>query len=310
MKYYLAPMEGLTGYVFRRAYHNHFHNIDKYFTPFIVNKKMSNKEIRDIHPDNNKGIEVVPQIMSNRVDDFLSVTKELTTYGYDTVNLNLGCPSGTVTAKRRGAGFLAVPDRLEEFLAEIYEKSTVKISIKTRIGMKDEGEWERILQIYEKFPIEELIIHPRLQADFYRGGVRMDTYQKAVETINVPLCYNGDIDSVEKYEEFCKAFPQTERIMIGRGMIKNPGLIQEIKGEPGMTKEILRAFYEELFEGYQEVLCGDKQMLFKMKEIWSYLGQNFTDSEKYMKKIRKANRLSEYDVIVQALFREQELLTK
>lgn len=310
MKYYLAPMEGLTGYVFRRAYHNHFHNIDKYFTPFIVNKKMSNKEIRDIHPDNNKGMEVVPQIMSNRVDDFLSVTKELTTYGYDTVNLNLGCPSGTVTAKRRGAGFLAVPDQLEEFLAEIYEKSTVKISIKTRIGMKDEGEWERILQIYEKFPIEELIIHPRLQADFYRGGVRMDTYQKAVETINVPLCYNGDIDSVEKYEEFCKAFPQTERIMIGRGMIKNPGLIQEIKGEPGMTKEILRAFYEELFEGYQEVLCGDKQMLFKMKEIWSYLGQNFTDSEKYMKKIRKANRLSEYDVIVQALFREQELLTK
>ena len=310
MKYYLAPLEGLTGYVFRRAYHNHFHNIDKYFTPFIVNKKMSNKEIRDIHPDNNKGMEVVPQIMSNRVDDFLSVTKELTTYGYDTVNLNLGCPSGTVTAKRRGAGFLAVPDQLEEFLAEIYEKSTVKISIKTRIGMKDEGEWERILQIYEKFPIEELIIHPRLQADFYRGGVRMDTYQKAVETINVPLCYNGDIDSVEKYEEFCKAFPQTERIMIGRGMIKNPGLIQEIKGEPGMTKEILRAFYEELFEGYQEVLCGDKQMLFKMKEIWSYLGQNFTDSEKYMKKIRKANRLSEYDVIVQALFREQELLTK
>lgn len=310
MKYYLAPMEGLTGYVFRRAYHNHFHNIDKYFTPFIVNKKMSNKEIRDIHPDNNKGMEVVPQIMSNRVDDFLSVTKELTTYGYDTVNLNLGCPSGTVTAKRRGAGFLAVPDQLEEFLAEIYEKSTVKISIKTRIGMKDEGEWERILQIYEKFPIEELIIHPRLQADFYRGGVRMDTYQKAVETINVPLCYNGDIDSVEKYEEFCKAFPQTERIMIGRGMIKNPGLIQEIKGEPGMTKEILRAFYEELFEGYQEVLCGDKQMLFKMKEIWSYLGQNFTDSEKYMKKIRKANRLSEYEVIVQALFREQELLTK
>lgn len=310
MKYYLAPMEGLTGYVYRRAYHNHFHNIDKYFTPFIVNKKMSNKEIRDIHPDNNKGMEVVPQIMSNRVDDFLSVTKELTTYGYDTVNLNLGCPSGTVTAKRRGAGFLAVPDQLEEFLAEIYEKSTVKISIKTRIGMKDEGEWERILQIYEKFPIEELIIHPRLQADFYRGGVRMDTYQKAVETINVPLCYNGDIDSVEKYEEFCKAFPQTERIMIGRGMIKNPGLIQEIKGEPGMTKEILRAFYEELFEGYQEVLCGDKQMLFKMKEIWSYLGQNFTDSEKYMKKIRKANRLSEYDVIVQALFREQELLTK
>ena len=310
MKYYLAPLEGLTGYVFRRAYHNHFHNIDKYFTPFIVNKKMSNKEIRDIHPDNNKGMEVVPQIMSNRVDDFLSVTKELTTYGYDTVNLNLGCPSGTVTAKRRGAGFLAVPDQLEEFLAEIYEKSTVKISIKTRIGMKDEGEWERILQIYEKFPIEELIIHPRLQADFYRGGVRMDTYQKAVETINVPLCYNGDIDSVEKYEEFCKAFPQTERIMIGRGMIKNPGLIQEIKGELGMTKEILRAFYEELFEGYQEVLCGDKQMLFKMKEIWSYLGQNFTDSEKYMKKIRKANRLSEYDVIVQALFREQELLTK
>ena len=307
MKFYLAPMEGLTGYVFRRTYEKHFHNIDRYFTPFIVNKKMSNKEIRDIHPDNNVGVDVVPQVMTNKAEDFLQVTKQLAGYGYDKVNLNFGCPSGTVVAKKRGSGFLGIPDALDAFLQEIFEKSDMKISIKTRIGLKDEAEWDNIMSIYEKYPIDELIIHPRTQTDYYRNPVRWDAYRKAEERLKIPLCYNGDIHSVQTYEEFCEAFPHTDCVMLGRGIIKNPGLIQAIKGEEKITKDQLKDFYEELYEGYKEVLSGDKHMLFKMKEIWTYMGPSFTESEKYLKKIRKAERLVDYDIVVKALFREQEL---
>ena len=170
MKFYLAPMEGLTGFVFRNAYQKHFGDIDTYFTPFINNKKMNYKEIKDILPEHNKGMHVVPQILTNRAEDFLAIAKELGNYGYESVNLNLGCPSGTVVTKHRGAGFLAVPEELDHFLEEIFADCPLRISVKTRIGINDAGEWERILSIYEKYPMEELIIHPRVQKDFYSSS--------------------------------------------------------------------------------------------------------------------------------------------
>lgn len=157
MKFYLAPMEGLTGFVFRNAYQKHFGNIDTYFTPFINNKKMNYKEIKDILPEHNEGMHVVPQILTNRAEDFLAIAKELGNYGYESVNLNLGCPSGTVVAKHRGAGFLAVPEELDHFLEEIFAECPLRISVKTRVGVNDAGEWEHLLSIYEKFPMEELI---------------------------------------------------------------------------------------------------------------------------------------------------------
>ena len=342
MKFYLAPMEGLTGHIFRRTYQKYFHNIDRYFTPFIVNKKLSSKEKNDILPENNPGMCVIPQIMSNNAEDFLQITKEIEKYGYDTVNLNLGCPSGTVVNKKRGAGFLAYPQELDDFLAKVYDESTLKISIKTRIGMNSEEEWGQLLDSYKKYPLEELIIHPRIQKDFYKHTPRMDAYQKAVEEINVPLCYNGDIYSVERYQEFRTRFPETERVMLGRGILKNPGLVDDIKRAgmkenastfgmagtywlphadclpytfgvqqenepPKLTKETLRAFCDDICREYSLVMSGEKNTLFKMKELWSYMGQSFTEPEKYLKKIRKAERLSEYQVAVAALFREQEL---
>lgn len=335
MKFYLAPMEGLTGHIYRRTYQKYFHNIDRYFTPFIVNKKLSNKEIKDILPENNPGMSVIPQIMSNNAENFLQVTKEIAKYGYDTVNLNLGCPSGTVVNKKRGAGFLAYPEELDAFLSEVYEKSTLRISIKTRIGMNSEEEWEGLLRIYEKYPVEELIIHPRIRTDFYKYTPRMERYRKAEEEAKAPLCYNGDIFSVERYQEFRSQFPQTERVMLGRGILKNPGLVDDIRREemnqsaasqttdvtqavsdgqmriqesqpPKLTKDTLRAFHDDLCREYSLVMSGDKNTLFKMKELWSYMGQSFTEPEKYLKKIRKAERLNEYEVAVSALFREQE----
>lgn len=333
MQIYLAPLEGITTYVYRRAYEHHFGGVDRYFTPFIVNKKMAKKEIEGILPENNPGKELIPQIMSNRAEDFVQVSKEIASYGYDTVNLNLGCPSGTVVSKKRGAGFLAYPDELDAFLSEVYEKSPIKISIKTRIGLEDESEWEKILSIYEKYPMEELIIHPRLRSDFYKGTIRKEAFAKALEQMRVPICYNGELNSVEDVARIKEEFPQVDRIMLGRGILRHPELVAQIRSfELGRSveeakkrmlfdcrngdtpavaeqetsdaewKKRMRGFHDEVYAGYQEIMSGDKNTLFKMKELWSYMGESFPGAEKQIKQIKKANRLSEYENAVNVIF--------
>lgn len=314
MQIYLAPLEGITTYVYRRAYEHHFGEVDRYFTPFIVNKKMAKKEIEGILPENNPGKELIPQIMSNRAEDFVQVAKEIATYGYDTVNLNLGCPSGTVVSKKRGAGFLAYTDELDVFLSEVYEKCPIKISIKTRIGLEDESEWEKILSIYEKYPMEELIIHPRLRSDFYKGAIRKEAFAKALAQIEVPICYNGELNKVEDVVRIKEEFPQVNRIMLGRGVLRHPELIGQIRAlEQGKAieeaevlpkdyKAKMRGFHDEVYAGYREIMSGDKNTLFKMKELWSYMGDSFPGAEKQIKQIKKANRLNEYENAVNLIF--------
>lgn len=319
MKFYLAPMEGLTGFVFRNAYQKHFGDIDTYFTPFINNKKMNYKEIKDILPEHNKGMHVVPQILTNRAEDFLAIAKELGNYGYESVDLNLGCPSGTVVTKHRGAGFLAVPEELDHFLEEIFADCPLRISVKTRIGINDAGEWERILSIYEKYPMEELIIHPRVQKDFYNNTPDMDAFLYAVENSRHTLCYNGDICSVDDYKVWIQKMEgkdrehgsgstaqHTEHMMLGRGILKNPGLVGELMGHAPITKDQFYAFHDDVLKGYLDVMSGERNTLFRMKELWFYFAKYFTEPEKYVKQIKKTQRVAEYRVIVDNLFREQE----
>lgn len=325
---YMAPMEGLTGYVWRNAYQRNFGNVDRYFTPFITNKKLNYKEINDILPEHNVGMEVVPQILTNRAEDFLCIVKELQQYGYDKVNLNLGCPSGTVVSKNRGAGFLGVPEQLDAFLAEIFDKCPIEISIKTRIGKIDADEWEDLLSIYEKYPMAELIIHPRVQRDFYRNTVNLDAFALAAEKSRQTLCYNGDICMAADYERIVTRFSKVERVMIGRGILKNPFLVEQIRAQQatekteicameqtqdcGLEKDLdeqdaksrLRAYHDDILAGYAKVMYGDSPTLFKMKELWVYLSEQFTVPEKYMKKIRKCERIRDYEVVVDTLFRE------
>ena len=314
MKYYLAPMEGITTYIYRNAYNHYFGGIDKYFTPFIASKKMNRRELNEILPEHNEGIDVVPQILTNRADEFLQITNKIAEYGYQTVNLNLGCPSGTVTARKRGAGFLSVPDELDNFLYEIFDKSPLKISIKTRIGIASIEEWDRILEIYKKYPIEELIIHPRLQKELYKFTPHEEAYLTAVNELGdtIPLCYNGDITSQESYDKLKNTVGKINCVMIGRGILRNPALISELKHSEAkesdsaklFTKENLRAFHDEIFAGYAAGMAGETPTLFKMKDLWTYLSESFTESDKHLKKIRKAGGYSEYKIAVNNLFRE------
>lgn len=302
LKYYLAPMEGLTTYVFRKAYHKYFGGIDKYFTPFIASRVLSSRERNEILPEHNAGMMLVPQILTNRADEFLEIAEQIAAYGYDTVNLNLGCPSGTVTAKKRGAGFLAFPDELREFLTAVYDKCPIKVSIKTRIGVDDASEWKQLLKIYADFPVEELIIHPRLQREFYMGHPHIDAFRQAQELLTVPLCYNGDIISHESLTALLEALPSVDTVMVGRGVLQRPNFLAQPNADKEAAFSALRAFHGELLEGYQEIMSGDLPVLHKMKDFWSFFSYGFESPERYLKKVRKAVRIADYKAAVNDLF--------
>ena len=308
MKFYFAPLEGITGYLYRNAHYKFFDRADKYFAPFIgtnQNGIRKTKEIRDILPENNPEIPLVPQLLSNKAGDFITYAKKIQQLGYKEINLNLGCPSRTVAAKKKGAGFLAFPEELDCFLEEIFEGVSADISIKTRIGMDQPEEFAGLLDIYNRYPLKELIIHPRTQKDYYNGKPDLEMFRYGLENSKNPVCYNGDIFTKEDYERFRKEFPQTDRVMLGRGLLKNPGLIGELKGGERTGTDRLKAFHDELYEKYRENFSGETPVLFKMKELWVYLSGEFPDCEKTMKKIKKAQRLRDYEGYVYELFEKR-----
>ncbi len=311
MKYYLAPLEGVTNYIYRNAYHTHFEKLDKYFTPFIStnqNNSFSTKDLKEINPDHNKGLYVVPQILSNNSEDFIKAANSICEYGYHEINLNLGCPSNTVVAKNKGSGFLFHPDALDRFLDEIYKHATMKISIKTRLGKYDPDEFYEIAKIYNKYPVEELIIHPRIQKDMYKNTPRLDVFEQTIGTIKSPICYNGDLFTTEDFNAITSKFPTIDHMMLGRGIIGNPALVGLIKNDSLPSKATYRSFHDSLYQSYKEVMHGEKNVLYKMKELWFYMIHIFSDSSKIAKKIKKCERLSEYDLIIATLFAEHEII--
>lgn len=247
MRFYLAPLEGITGYIYRNAYHTFFKPADKYFTPFIVpNQKgeFRSKERKDILPEHNKGMFTVPQILTNKSADFIRTAQQLAEYGYEEVNLNLGCPSQTVVPKGKGAGFLAKPEELDRFLEEIFDGLSMRISVKTRIGKDNPEEFEELLRIYNRYPMEELIVHPRVQLDFYKNTPNWDVFAEAEVKSRNPLCYNGDIFSTEDYRRWREQFPSISSVMLGRGVLANPLLIEQLlteeKEQENLRKEQAR----------------------------------------------------------------------
>ncbi|WP_010293459.1 tRNA dihydrouridine synthase [Clostridium senegalense] len=311
MKNYLAPMEGITGYIYRNSYEKFFHNIDKYFTPFIVpntSRSLKTKELRDILPENNKGMSIVPQILTNDSEGFIITARKLQQLGYNEINLNLGCPAGTVVSKNRGSGFLAKREELDRFLDEIFKIDDMKISIKTRIGKDNPEEFYDLIKIYNKYPMEELIIHPRTQKDFYGNKPNLDVFKDALSLSSNPICYNGDIFTVDDYTKLIKNFPQVKTLMLGRGVLANPGLINGIKNNTSIDKEVLKDFHDEILHKYIELFNEHRNALFRMKELWGYMIYIFSDNKKYAKKIKKAQNLNDYNYAVSSLFREQEII--
>jgi len=305
-------MEGVTGYIYRNARNTFFSNtVDKYFSPFIAanqSESFKTRELNDILPENNQGIVLVPQLITNNAEDFIHTSKKIKQLGYNEINLNLGCPSGTVVSKNKGSGFLAKREDLDLFFDRVFSQAVTKISVKTRIGKDSPAEFYELIKIFNKYPIEELIIHPRIQKDFYKNTPNMEVFKDALVLSKNPVCYNGDIFTVKDYEKFAADFPIVETVMFGRGLIANPGLIGDIANNTKLDKSLLKAFHDRLYEDYKGVLSGDKNILYKMKELWSYMILLFSDNAKYAKRINKSERLCEYDIAVESLFREQNIL--
>ncbi|MDD3340538.1 MAG: tRNA-dihydrouridine synthase family protein [Lachnospiraceae bacterium] len=305
MKIYMAPLEGITGFLYRNAQRELFGGADKYFAPFIdaaLKRSMKSKELRDILPENNVGANLVPQIMTNDAEAFKKTLEEMGRFGYQEINLNLGCPSGTVVAKGRGSGFLAQPQKLERFLDSVFASSNVQISIKTRIGVDDPEEMEELLRIYNRFPLKELIVHPRIQQDFYKNTPNLEVFAEVLENSVNPVCYNGDLFSEADYAKFVERFPTVETVMLGRGLLSDPALVRKIRGGKPMEVEEMRALHDRMYESYKEYMSGEMPVLHKMKELWFYWIQNFADNEKLFKKMKKAKHLREYESAVQAIF--------
>lgn len=306
MELSLAPMEEITGYVFRNVLNRHFAGVDKYYTPFITpnqNKIMKTRDGREINPEHNSGLNVVPQVLTNNSEHFNELALTLEELGYEEINLNFGCPSGTVLKKYKGSGIFRDTDILERFLEGVFsEKRKAKISVKSRIGYDDPEEFEDILKIYNRYPISQLTIHPRVAKDMYKGEPRLSYFEKALEQSNIPIIYNGNIFDKEDYTKANDKYgASVAGIMIGRGAVKDPGIFRNIHSGKTTSVSELKAFTEDLYESYASEF-SETDGLFKMKEVWFYMKDNFEDIEKPLKKIRKAKTRAEYMEGVREIF--------
>ena len=308
VKYYMAPLESVTNWIYRQAHAKIYGRLDKYFIPFLEpheKRDFKTRELQEILPEHNENIYVVPQILTNRSEGFIKLAKALKDWGYEEINLNLGCPSKTVVTKGKGSGFLAKPEELERFLTEIFDalSGEVKISVKTRIGKEDPEEFPALLELFNKYPMEELIIHPRVQKDGYGNVPRLELYELAEKQSVNPLCYNGDLYTREQIRNFAERFPGTERLMFGRGFLRDPGLLYNEGKDSKDIFEKFWAFHDLVYEGYQERNMGDRNVLFKMKELWSYQVYQFSEPERLFKTFKKVQDCNEYEQMIRNLRR-------
>mgnify|MGYP004510506225 FL=1 len=300
---YAAPMEGLTTYLWRQAHRTVFGGVDKYFTPFLspnANLCFQRKELDEIQGEPD----TVPQLLANRGEHFVWAARELQVRGYGEVNFNLGCPSGTVTAKRKGSGLLAYPEELERCLDEIFNSlPDMRVSIKTRIGKNDPAEWEALLALYGRYPIHELIVHPRIQKEFYKGAVHRDAFDRALAEYPGRLVYNGDLFTAADVAAFQGRYPQVDTIMAGRGLMADPALGRRLRGGAGASRQELEQYHDRLLEGYRQRLNGTPPVLHRMRELWNYLNERFGEVERPLKAIRKANDLTAYETAAREILR-------
>lgn len=304
MPVYFAPLEGVTDVVFRRLHHAQFPGVAKYFIPFISptqHMTFSSREQRAVSPEENAGIPAVPQILTKDAEHFLMTAKLLADAGFTEINLNLGCPSGTVTAKGKGSGMLRDPDALRAFLDRVCEGCPLPVSVKTRIGFSSCEEWGALLELLNEYPLSELIVHPRTRKEFYRGTPHREVLSETVRTARMPLVYNGDLFTAEDCAELTAEYPSLAALMIGRGLIANPALERELRGGERLKREELKFFHDSILEEYA-ARWQAKAALAHMHELMYYMVCCFEDADKPYKAVRKSNTLAAYREAADRIF--------
>lgn len=301
MHYYFAPLEGMTDSIYRRLHRQYFPGVDRYYTPFFsptIHRVLTNREQRELPVADTLGFDTVPQVLTKSADDFLWMAQQCADRGYREVNLNVGCPSGTVTAKGKGAGMLKDLDGMDAFLEEVFNSCPLPISVKTRIGFESSDAFPRVMEVYNRYPITELTVHPRSRAQFYNGNVDMDAFDYALRSSKAPLCYNGNLCNLEQIRAFSERYPQVEAVMLGRGLVADPGMLS-----PGGTDvKTLESFHDALLEAYLIAFGGSRNAMFRMKENWHFMLCRFQAPDKLIKRLRKVTDLGEYRAITAEIF--------
>ena len=292
MQYYFAPMEGLTDSVYRREHHRFFGGVDRYYMPFFsptIHRALTSREIRELPKAESEAFTAVPQVLTKDPGDFLWAAEVIRHLGYGELNLNIGCPSGTVVAKGKGSGMLRDLDELARFFDSVFSDSPLPISVKTRIGLENPEEFVDILELYNQYPMQELIIHPRVRKQFYDGEVHREWFAYAMEHSRNPLCFSGDIRTLSDIDALRKEYPGLNAVMIGRGLIADPGMLSG-----GTDIAALEAFLGALMDDYAVEFASCRNALFRMKENWAHLHDRFEGSDRLWKKMRKTTDAAEF----------------
>ena len=309
-----SPLQGFTDFRFRNAFHHYFGGIDTFYAPYIrLNGKLKIKASyhKDLLPENNKTINLIPQIMTNDAEEFLFVAKYVQELGYKELNWNLGCPYPMVTKRGMGAGLISESEKIDSILDKVHTTSDIVVSMKMRLGYENNNEILETLPILNKYPLKNIAIHARLGKQLYKGGVDLDGFEKCIANTNHKLYYNGDITSSEVFNQLKKRFPSIDHWMIGRGLLSNPFLPNQIRNNtdqyPNNKLEILRQFHDRLYLEYSESLSGPKHITMKMYHFWEYFSSTFSNPHKTLKKIKKAKNIRNYDNAVREIFNTEKI---
>lgn len=306
-----SPLQGFTDYKFRNAFNHFFGGIDTFYAPYIrLNGKLviKNSYKRDIELANNTTLEVIPQIITNDVDEFLFVAKYIRELGYKELNWNLGCPYPMVTKRGMGSGLIADPEKINNILHNVHNESDVLVSMKMRMGYENPEEILKTLPVLDKYPLKNIAIHARIGKQLYKGGTDLDSFQKCIDNTNHKLYYNGDVTSVNAFKKLQERFPTIDHWMIGRGLIADPFLPNMIKKDtleyPKNRFDIFNEFHDRIFTEYDAALSGPTPIKMKMLGFWEYFSKSFANPQKTYKKIKKAQNVKKYEIAVREIFKE------
>ena len=314
----LAPFQGITDVVYRNVFKKHFRGIDKYYTPFFTGiQKDNSKSLRgeEISPEFNDVNTVVPQILSNTAEEIIRFANQCKSMGYPEFNLNMGCPFPRVANKTRGCGLMADPTRTIKMLNDVFDGiDGIKFSVKCRLGYYNDKEIYAFIDTFNSLPFSEIIIHPRIGKQMYTGEASLEKFKKLVPLINKPLVYNGDIFTIDRYNTILSSLSSLSvlsiSLMLGRGLLTNPFLAEEIKGVDNQQdkKSRLHNFVVDLYVERLHHAGGSPKIIGSMKELWKYMMNIFDDPQNVWRKVKKVNHLDEYETAVENIFNEHNLL--
>lgn len=306
---WLAPMQGYTELLFRDVYSEIFSGVDVAIAPFISalpKGRSKDREWNDVLPEDNTKMPVIPQIMGNVAEDLLLLANRLYDRGYPVVNLNLGCPFKMVAKKKKGSGMLCFPDELDALLETLVSGMKGRLSIKTRLGRHNREEFHTLIPIYNRYPLEDLTVHPRTGIQMYAGEPDLDFFEEVLPEIRHRVIYNGDLWSLSRFTALSQRFPSISDWMIGRWILSNPFLPAEIKGarfdDDDEKLRLLKRFHDAIYERQVERLDGPGHVTSVMKAFWVYFKDAFEDGDRLFKPLRRISDPGVYEVAVAALF--------